>query len=261
MVVYININIIYSGRFSLGPRSSHCLQCFARRQRPAPSVSIASALFITRTIYVLHAENNMPHLLKHPPDAKTIRQLRLRRPLEHTLVIVSRSLQDPFPAYGELSAADIADMLGDLLRTDVEERLVDLREERADVVFFDVNLGRFPRVDTRWATGVMLAAEIDVSLGVDGFETEMGKHRAGPWAEEVVVPLVNVGVDKDGVLRELIVEVYDVGEIGGGLATASCRRDKKVRGGRGICSIDERDCSMIPAIVEEPAEVLFLCGR
>ncbi|GMG34352.1 unnamed protein product [Aspergillus oryzae var. brunneus] len=141
--------------------------------------------------------------------------------------------------------SDIADMLGDLLRTDVEERLVDLREERADVVFFDVNLGRFPRVDTRWATGVMLAAEIDVSLGVDGFETEMGKHRAGPWAEEVVVPLVNVGVDKDGVLRELIVEVYDVGEIGGGLATASCRRDKKVRGGRGICSIDERDCSTV----------------
>lgn len=153
----------------------------------------------------------MPHLLKHPPDAKTIRQLRLRRPLKHPLVIVSRSLEDPFPAHGELSAADIADMLGNLLRADIEESLVDLGEVRADVIFFDVNLRRVPWVDARRTTRVMLAAEIDISLRVDGFETEMGQHGAGARAEEVVVPLVDVGVDEDGVLRELVVEVYDVG--------------------------------------------------
>ncbi|KAF9893312.1 hypothetical protein FE257_011742 [Aspergillus nanangensis] len=93
-----------------------------------------------------------------------------------------------------------------------KQRLIHLWEESADVVLFNVELRGLPGVDTGGTARVVLAAEVDVAAGVDGFEPQVVQRGAGVGAEKVVVPLVEVGVYEDGVFGERVVEVDDVGE-------------------------------------------------
>lgn len=67
-----------------------------------------------------------------------------------------------------MATADIANVLRNLLRRDIEKRLVDLGKECANIVVLDIDLRGTPRVDTRRAAGVVLAAQIDIALRVDG---------------------------------------------------------------------------------------------
>lgn len=188
---------------------------------------------------ILHSKNHMPHLLKHPPHAKTVGQLRIRRPLQHAFVVMSRPLQNARPADGKLPAADVADVVGHLLLADVEQRLVHLREEGADVVFVDVDLRRGPGVHVGRTARVVLAAQVDVALRVDGLEPQVAQGGAGARPEQVVVPLVAVRVDEDGVVRQVVVVVDDEGEVGGGFSTARGSGDEEVRFGGGVGGVDE----------------------
>lgn len=54
------------------------------------------------------------------------------------------------------------------------------------------------------------------------------------------MPLFGVGVDEDGVFGELVVEVDDVGEVGGGFPTAQGWRDEKSRFGLFVGRVDKR---------------------
>lgn len=57
--------------------------------------------------------------------------------------------------------------------------------------------------------------------------------------EEVIVPLVEVRVDEDGILRELVIEVDDEGKVGGGFAATNSTRNKEI-GSRGLVGrVDE----------------------
>lgn len=183
----------------------------------------------------------MPDLLIHPSHAETIRQLRLIGPLQHALVVLAGPLQDAFSADGKLSAAHISDMLGHLLGRDAQQRLVHFGEESADVVLFDINLSRVPGVHTRGTSRVVLAPKVHVTLRVDGLESEVPQCGAGVRTEEVIMPLVEVRVNEDGILRKLVVEVDDERKVSGGLATADGTRDKEVRGRGLIGRVDKRN--------------------
>jgi hypothetical protein len=87
----------------------------------------------------------------------------------------------------------------------------------------------------------VFAAEVDVALCGDGLEAEIAQRDTGFGAEEVVVPLVLVGVDEDGVGGELVVEVDDVGEVGGCFAAAGGVGDEEVWSGFGVGGVDEGD--------------------
>ena len=67
-----------------------------------------------------------------------------------------------------MTTADIANVLRNLLRRDIEKRLVDLRKECANIIILDIDLRGTPRVDTCRAAGVVLAAQIDITLRVNG---------------------------------------------------------------------------------------------
>lgn len=219
----------------------HCLQCLPIRQRPTPPVHITSTLLKTRTIDILHTKHHMPNLLKHPSYPKAIRQVRFRRPRQHPLIVPLGPLQDPLPGDGKLPAADIPDMLGDALLANSKQRLVHLGKVRADILLVDIDLSRGPGVHICRTAWVVLAAEIDVALCGDGLEAEIAQRDAGFGAEEVVVPLVLVRVDEDGVGGKLVVEVDDVGEVGGCFAAAAGVWDEEVRGGFVVGGVDEGD--------------------
>lgn len=183
----------------------------------------------------------MPDLFKYPPHPKTIRQFRLRRPPQHPLVVRAGPLADPLAADGKLPAAHVPDVLGDLIGPDVEQRLVDLWEEGANVILLNVDLRRIPRIHARRTPRVVGAPQIHVPLRVDRLQAHVreGILRHGP--EEVVVPLVGVGVDEEAVGGETVVEIDDVGEVGGGLAAAGGAWDLKAGVWAGIGAVDERD--------------------
>lgn len=167
----------------------------------------------------------MPDLLIHPANSEAIRAFRFRRPLQHALVVGFWSLEDALAADGELPTAYIPDMLRNLFFSDVEDYFVDLREERADVVPVDVNLCWVPRVDARWAPRVMLAPEVNVAHRIDGIKADIAQRRRHFRTKEIVVPLLDVGMDEDRVGREVVVVIDDVGEVCGSLAASVCARD------------------------------------
>lgn len=175
----------------------------------------------------------MPDLLIHPSHAETIRQLRLICPLQHTLVVLTWPFQDPFAADGELSAAHVSDVFGHLLSRYAQYRLVHFREKRADVVLLDIDLCRAPGVHARGTSRIVLAPKVHITLRVDGLKSEVFQRGAGMGTEEVIMPLVEVRVDEDGILRKLVVEVDDEGKVCGSFATTDGAWNKKV-GGRGL---------------------------
>lgn len=183
----------------------------------------------------------MPDLLKHPPDPKAIRQVRLRRPCQHPFIVPLLALQDPFPADGKLRATDIPNMLGDTLLANPKQRLVHLGKVRADILLIDINLRWGPGVHICWAAWFVFAAEVDVALCSDGLKAEIAQRDVGFGAKEVVVPLVLIGVDEDGVRGKLVVEVDDVGEVGGCFAAAGGVGDEEVRNGFAVGGVDEGD--------------------
>ena len=79
----------------------------------------------------------------------------------------------------------------------------------------------------------MLAPKVHITLRVDGLKSEVLQRGAGMGTEEVIMPLVEVRVDEDGILRKLVVEVDDEGKVCGGFATTDGAWNKKV-GGRGL---------------------------
>lgn len=164
----------------------------------------------------------MPDLLIHPADSEAIGACRFRRPLQHALVVGPWSLEDAVAADGKLSTAYIPDMLGDFCICDVEDYFVDLREEGADVVPVDVDLCWVPGVDARWAPRVMLAPEVNVAHRIDSIKADIAQGRRHFRAKEIVVPLVDVGVDEDRVGREVVVVIDDVGQVCGGLTASGC---------------------------------------
>lgn len=84
----------------------------------------------------------------------------------------------------------------------------------------DVGLSRVERVDARRAAWVVLTTEVDVAMGIDGLQSEVSQCVCRIGTEEVIVPLLGIGVDEDGVLWKLVVEVDDIGEIRWGFAAA-----------------------------------------
>lgn len=181
----------------------------------------------------------MPDLLIHPSHAKAIRQLRLLCPFQHALVVFAWPFQDPFSADGELSAAHISDVFGHLLSRYAQDRLIHFWEKRADVVLLNIDLCRAPRVHARGTSRVVLAPKVHVTLRVDGLKSEVLQRGAGVGTEEVIVPLVEVRVDEDGILRELVIEVDDEGKVGGGFAATNSTRNKEI-GSRGLVGrVDE----------------------
>lgn len=165
----------------------------------------------------------MPQLLHDPADAKVIRQGRRGRPVQNAPIVLPRPRQDPLSTDGKLAAAHVPDRGGDLVRGDVEDLLVGGGEGGADILVRDVDGGGIQRVDAGRAAGVVFAAQVDVAEGVDGVKAETAEGIAGEGPEEVVVPLFGVGVDEDGVVGEVVVEVDDVGEVGRGFAAAQGR--------------------------------------
>lgn len=148
-------------------------------------------------LYVFHPEYDMPDLFVHPTDTKTIRALRLGSPFHHPLVIRPWPLQNALTADSKLSATDISNVLRNSLSGDIEEGLIDFREKRADVVVIDIDLRRFPWIYACRTARVMVASEVDVAHRVDGFKAEIPQRGARKRTEEVVMPLINVGVDEN----------------------------------------------------------------
>lgn len=78
----------------------------------------------------------------------------------------------------------------------------------------DISLGRTEGVYTCRATWVMLASQVNVSMRVHRLEPDVSQGVVGEWTKEIVVPLFGICVHKERVIREMIVEINYVGEIG-----------------------------------------------
>lgn len=92
--------------------------------------------------------------------------------------------------------------------------LIRIGEVCADVVIVDISLGRTEGVYTCRATWVMLASQVNVSMRVHRLEPDVSQGVVGEWTKEIVVPLFGICVNKERVIREMIVEINYVGEIG-----------------------------------------------
>lgn len=84
----------------------------------------------------------------------------------------------------------------------------------------DVSLSRAERVDARRAAWVVLTAEVDIAMGVDGLQPDVSQCVYGIWTEKVIVPLLGICVDEDRVLWKLVIEVNDIGQISWSFAAA-----------------------------------------
>lgn len=176
----------------------------------------------------------MPNLLENPPHSKTVRYAALQRPPPHPFVVPPRPLPDPLPTHRELAAAYIAHLLGDLTARHIEQLHIHIRKVCAYVFATDIDLGRLKGHHGDGATWVVLAAQVDIAALADGVEAEALQEGCGVLAEEVVVPLVGVGVDKGGVCWEGFVVIDDEGEVGDGFAAAVAGRDQGVAGLGGL---------------------------
>lgn len=174
----------------------------------------------------LHPENDMPHLLKHPPDPKTIRHATIDRPPPHPLIVPSLPLPDPLPAHDKLPAAHIPDLRRHLATRHVEQLHVHISKVRANILAADVDIGGLERVDPDGASRVVRAAQVHVAAAADGVEAQVAKEGPVGGTEQVVVPLVRVRVDKGCVSGEGVVVVDYEGEVGYCFAAAMSGRDQ-----------------------------------
>lgn len=84
----------------------------------------------------------------------------------------------------------------------------------------DVGLSRVERVNARRTAWIVLTAEVDIAMGIDGLQPDVFQCVYAVWTEEVIVPLLGICVDEDRVLWELVIEVNDIGQIRWSFAAA-----------------------------------------
>lgn len=91
-------------------------------------------------------------------------------------------------------------------------------------------------VGTAWYTR---ATQVDKPVCIHRFISEETQGGRGLGAEEVVVPLVVVGVDEDSIGRELIVVGDNISQVGGGFVAHGGMRNEESWLGFGVHRIDK----------------------
>lgn len=76
-------------------------------------------------------------------------------PMQHPLVVGSRTLEDLLFGYCELCTAYVSDVLGHLVSRHLEELHVVVCEEGSGILLLDVLFSWIQRVDTNWAARVI----------------------------------------------------------------------------------------------------------
>lgn len=187
----------------------------------ASPIDLAIAKLLIRTIYSLHAENDMPQELHHPSGHGII-QLGVDYPLPELDIVLARSLQHLAPRDRKLRTARRANLFrlahvlvhwGFLL---IRRGSVQWRRARALKDIPPDLLGDMYVEPVGFlAAGVPVAAEIDVAVFLDKVGSQHA-HCVDVVVERgVVVPCqeeaVAMGVEKDNCRGEGVVVVNYVG--------------------------------------------------
>lgn len=74
----------------------------------------------------------------------------------------------------------------------------------------------------------MAAPEIDESMSFDGLQAKIGKYRRCLRAEKIIVRLVMSRVDEYRVFWQMVVEIYNITQIGGYFTASSDSRNEEL---------------------------------
>lgn len=125
----------------------------------------------------------MPQFLQDPTHSKFIRQLRSRSPVQYSLIVLLRPRPNPLSSNSELPTANIPNFAGNPFDGNVEDRLVCVGKVCADIMGVDVGLRRAQGVHACRTAWVELAAEVDISMSIDGLISDVSQGIVRPWSE------------------------------------------------------------------------------
>lgn len=191
-------------------------QDLARGQRTTPAVVITAALLQAgaaaknvsviiagkgggkvNILHRLHSKQNVPELLNSPADSVAVGKVGVGNPVENAFVGLARTFADALAGQDKLTAAQVANSLGNLVHWHLQQVRVQFEEGVVDIGVLVVNRLLVDRNKGVGAARDASASQVDEAVGVDRLVAEETQSSTGLGTKQLVVPLLIVGVDKD----------------------------------------------------------------